>query len=1017
MNSMNSKFIRRTALSVALGMCFASGVHAQSNATGSIFGSAAEPGSTVVILNTETGQTRTVTVGENGRFSVGALPVGSYKVELQRDGQSVATRENVVVRVGGGSEVNFAAGAQTLDAITVTAMGQSSIDVSSTDTRLVFTAEQLEKMPVGRNVNSIALLAPGAVAGDSRYSGVVSFGGASVTENAYYINGYAVTNPLTYLGSTELPYDAIAQAQVLTSGYGVEFGRATGGVVNIVTKRGTNEWKAGGSVIWSPDSARKSETNIRYEKVGTSLDGELYQNRADRKDDQVTYNLYASGPIVKDKLFFYVGGEFRDREVESYVARSGSTSGFTEHSIETPRWIAKIDWNINDNHSVELTAISDVTKETQKSYSYAYTQAQANANANATGEVLDVFQRGKKRNAGYYYEDGGELYIAKYTGYLTDTLTLTAMYGEQEQVHIATPWGYDPSVTYVSGTPYAGANPIRFGNVAQLADPDAFDKTKGGRIDLAWELGDHSLRLGYDRQDATSRTGETTAGPGYRWLYDYGTPNEAIQGAGGAIAPANGQWVERIIYNNGGEFDTEQYAYYLEDQWRVTDNFLLSLGVRNENFINYNGDGVAFLKGKDQWAPRVGFSWDVFGDSSLKVFGNAGRYHLTVPATVAARGASGSTYTIEYFAYDGIDPNTGAPLNAVSISPNGPYSSNSEYGQAPDPKTISANGLKPYFQDELVLGFEKQLSEKFSGGVRYVYRELGSMIDDSCDPRPVRNWGLANGFSPEEAENLWTNNTSGCRFINPGQANSFTVYDDAGNAHIANISKADMLYPEMVRKYHSLDFFLEHPFDGKVYYRIDYTWSHNYGNGEGMTNSDIGQDVAQAAATQAWDHAEQAEGAYGNLPNDRRHQIKAFGYYQVNDEWMVSGTFKAYSGRPKDCNGYYNGVNAHDDYTLDNVLYPGPYYWFCNNEPSPRGSHGNLPWTATIDLGVSYAPNFAGGKLKFGLDVFNVLNRQVVQNRIVYGENGGPGVPYSQAFRAISYNAPRSMRFAIRYDY
>ncbi|MGH8055521.1 MAG: TonB-dependent receptor [Stenotrophomonas sp.] len=1027
------KTLHRATLCVALGLCIATTAYAQSNATGSIFGNAA-PGSTVVIQNSDTGQTRNVVVGSNGRYQAPSLALGNYKVELTKDGKTVSVRDNVSVVLGGASQVSFVASADatTLDAITVTGVNTPAIDVSGTDIRSVFTAEQLSKIPVGRTINAIALLAPGVVAGDSRYSGVASFGGASVTENAYYINGYPVTNPMTGLGASTLPFDAMDQAQVLVSGYGAEFGRATGGVVNMVSKRGGNDWKFGGQVTWNPNPA--SRRNLYLPSVGLPLDGQIYQNLRDYKDESTTYGLYASGPIIKDRLFFYATGELQERDVESYGARAGSTTSYGELDYRLPRWLAKVDWNINDNHSIELTAVSDVTKRTDYLYPYAYTQAVANTNNAASGESLQPMQHGRTRMGGGEYKDGGELYVGKYTGYLTDNLTLTALYGRQKLDHTRAPWGYDPSVTPVRGTPFAGANNLSFGTLTQLPYSDAFDKTDGGRLDLMWVVGDHTLRLGYDELNTKSREGTTTAGAaGYYWNYNYGAPNTALQGGGGFIIPDNGRYVSQVIYNNGGEFEVEQYAYYLEDRWQVSDNVLLSLGLRNENFTNYNGDRIAYLDGKNQWAPRIGVTWDVKGDSSLKVFGNVGRYHLTVPNTVAQRGASGSTFTNEYFSYDGIDPNTGLPLNTTSISPNGPYSSNAEYGQAPNPNAVAAADLKPYFQDELVLGFEKKLSDNLVGGMRYVYRELGSMIDDMCDPRGAIAWGVANGYdnvfdssglkagdadfnaADTEAARLWTNNTSGCRMGNPGQKNTWVLYDDAGNPHRANF---DGGFPKMVRKYHSVNLSIEHPFANGWYYRLDYLWSHNYGNGEGMTNSDIGQDVAQAAQTQSWDHVEQAEGGFGDLPNDRRHQFKAFGWYQLNDEWRFSGTFVAYSGRPKNCNGMYNGVNAQDEFATGHVLYNGPYYWFCNGESAPRGSRGTLPWTTRMDVGVSYSPRFVpGNKLQFNFDVFNVLNRQVIQNVVEYGENGGFGVPYQQAGRVLSYSAPRSMRFSMRYDF
>lgn len=1005
-----SKGVKRTALSVALAACFVGGVQAQSNSSGSIFGSA-EPGTTILIQSAETGVTREISADASGRYRATSLPVGNYTVIQKRDGQNIATRENITVRLGAGSEVSFAAastgeGAQTLDTITVTGMGASPIDVSATDTRIVFTSEQLEKMTVGRSIESIALLTPGVVAADSRYGNTASFSGSAASENAFYINGYAVTNPLTNLGSTTLPFDGISQFQAITGGYGAEFGRATGGVVNIITKRGTNEWKAGGTVIWNPEGLREKQRSIYYPNNGTANDGLSYHNLRERTVNSVTYGAYVGGPIVKDRLFFYASGEFEKRDVDTVLARPGGVAGYQELDYEVPRWLAKFDWNITDNHLLEVTAVSDTTKRSDAQYAYYYA-----AGANPYG--LAPFQKGP-RTGGHYYEDGGELYIGKYTGYITDNLTITALYGEQEQDHISLPSGYDPSVVYVSDS-RPGGN-VSAGSVAQLDFADAYDKTKGGRFDVEWRVSDHTLRLGYDRQDSESNSGEETSGPGYRWQYATMGPdaaNQPIPGAGGAVGPGgNGDYVMRYVYANGGTFKVEQEAYYLEDRWQVTDRWLLTLGIRNESFSNYNGDGIIYIEQKDQWAPRLGVSWDVFGDSTLKFFANAGRYHLALPTSVAKRAASPSLYTIEYFGFSGIDPATGIPQGLRPLG-DGPYSSNNEYGQAPDPRTAAAKGLKSHFQDEFVFGFEKQLGESFNIGARYVYRDLKSAIDDVCDGRAAYAWGRRNGYS-EAASESFKETLDGCLMFNPGEDNTFYLDDGTGNLVAVPLTAQELGFPKLKRVYQGLDIFLEHPFDGSWYYKIDYTFSKNYGNAEGQLNSDIGQ--TDISATQSWDHPEMMEYAGGYLPNDRRHYLKAFGYYQINPEWRVAATFTAASGRPRNCTGYYNGKNANDP-DINEVVYAGPYYFFCNNEPSPRGSQGRLPWTTNLDMGVSYAPNFADNKLQFSLSMFNVLNKQTVQNVVEYGENGGPGQPYHSTGRAVSYSAPRSVRFDVRYDF
>ena len=91
----------------------------------------------------------------------------------------------------------------------------------------------------------------------------------------------------------------------------------------------------------------------------------------------------------------------------------------------------------------------------------------------------------------------------------------------------------------------------------------------------------------------------------------------------------------------------EQHAFYIEDSWHITDNFIAYFGARWDTFENINGQGATYVKIEDQFGPRLGFSWDVFGDSTFKVFGNAGRYALPLTPSVAVRGASASLFTVK----------------------------------------------------------------------------------------------------------------------------------------------------------------------------------------------------------------------------------------------------------------------------------------------------------------------------------------------------------------------------------
>src|SRR6201989_185073 len=222
-STLRNGALRRSTLCTALALCFVSGaVMAQSNASGVVFGRVAQAEGTTVHLQTlDTGLTRDIAVDSEGRYRASSVPVGRYKVTLERGGQTVETRNDVQVALGGGVDVSVAGApstteAQNLEGVQVTGNALPAIDVSSVDSRTVLTSQQLQKLPLARDVTAAALLAPGVVAGDARYGNVASFGGASASENQYYINGYAVTNALTGLGFTSLPFDAIDQQQIYT---------------------------------------------------------------------------------------------------------------------------------------------------------------------------------------------------------------------------------------------------------------------------------------------------------------------------------------------------------------------------------------------------------------------------------------------------------------------------------------------------------------------------------------------------------------------------------------------------------------------------------------------------------------------------------------------------------------------------------------------------------------------------------------------------------------------------------
>ncbi|CAN5248516.1 TonB-dependent receptor [soil metagenome] len=1022
--------------SAGLSVAVVSPAYAQSTAVGSVYGTVpAGAGDQVLIENVGTGARRTVDVSGE-RFQATSVQPGNYRVSLLKGGTTVSS-VTVEVLAGNGSEAKFTAAAASLGSVVVTGRG-SPIDVTATTNSTTFTADQLEALPfASQNFNAIIRLAPNTTSADPRYAGGVSIGGGAPSENAFFIDGFPVTNPLTQLGSMELPFGAIASAQVQTGGFGAEFGRSVGGVFNVTTKSGTNEWHGGVDAYWEPNSLRAKPKSIYYPNTGdplnTSTDGTtyLYKHGNDRTETQ--YGAYLGGPIIENRLFFFVAADHTStnnkfvNQVPTATVALGQ-SGFADSDDSNDRYFAKLDFNITDNHRLSLTALGDNYKNTTDYYGYNYgTRSRA---------PVKTFTEYAKNLDNVTPQVGGDAQILKYVGNLTDNLTLSALAGQSQFQH-SQGYSFSPTSPQISliaanrqpGLNYVSPNPLPV-NTTSIAD-NAKDKTESFRLDLEYKLGDHLLRAGVDDNKLKSiNAGESLAG-GSLFVFSRTTnggltPSNANAGnritllQGGAVgyagvagcAPTCYFYARQRIFTDYTDAKSDQTAQYLEDKWQVTRDVQVTAGVRNESFKNKNGDNETFLKSDNFVSPRLAAAWDTFGDSSMKVFGSAGRYSLQIPTHIAVRGASRSLLTDQYYTYSGINQATGAPTGLVSLGD--VYSVNNEYNQAKDSKTVSARNMDPTYQDEVTLGLEKTLTTNVTVGTTLTARKLKSTIDDFCDARPFDAYA--------ERNNIDTSNYGGfgCATFNPGKSNTFLV-DYSGNAATTGqytkvkLSKDELGVPTPKRTYLAANFFVEHAFADKWYGRLTYTWSQSRGNTEGQTKSDNAQ--TDVAATSTWDTPELMINSYGNLPSDRKHAFKAYGYFQALTEVGFGATVVAESGRPKNCIGFLPEEILGDspDYSTPGT---GGQYFYCNGEAAPRGSAGRLPWNYGLDLNAVYKPTLVRG-LALRLDVFNVFNRQSATVVDDYRDiNGAPTYNIRPTYeRVIAYSAPRAVRLSAQYEF
>jgi hypothetical protein len=627
-----------------------------------------------------------------------------------------------------------------------------------------------------------------------------------------------------------------------------------------------------------------------------------------------------------------------------------------------------------------------------------------------------------------------------YTSYLSDNLTLNAMLGKTRGEYYtqqpAYP-GFDPDLPHIGGLSSQNPAFLPPGSTginnsqgsSQQSDPRHEVRVMSYRLSLDYKLGTHDFQIGIDNINSWDMNdGATMTGPGYAWYYGSGDAGKPLLGTDPNITPyvapppasscypdSNGKvhcyYVEKRIDLSNASVKVVQRAQYVEDNWQVTPNFLLNLGLRNDQFTNYDGSGVPYIRlTKPQWAPRIGFSWDVHGDSTMKVFGNAGRYYLALPLTTATSIAAPVTATNLYGTYTGIDPVTGEPIGFTPMTqnPSTGVSIDNEYGQPKDPRVSTAQDIKAEFSDNFVLGMQQQfnmLGTSWVFGATGTYQKMSRIIDDFDDEQIECAAGRAQGYdwmTPDTCSN-WAQSLV---LINPGVTNHLMMKAPDGSLVPVVLTAADQTFPRgPTRKYYSIDLSLSHEWDGKWFAKFDYVWSQTIGNTEGPVSTYSQQSGSYESLTTAWDFPLRMEYSYGMLPNDRRNQFKVFGAYAINPDWTVGANLYLASGTPRLCRGHYGP---------DQEAGSGTYYW-CGGVPVPPGSTGRLPWTQRLDLSLDYKPKWAHHKLDFNLGIFNVFNSQrPLFINDFYGTTDNPNPDFG------SYNntqVPRYFRFSMSYDF
>jgi outer membrane receptor protein involved in Fe transport len=976
--------MRRFALLLALVLALPA--VARSQTTGTLGGrivdaqGLAVPGVTVTITGAQ--GSKTGTTDAEGRFSIPFLTPGRYDVKAELTGFKTVEQKGLTLALGQTLDVplKLEVGGVTE---TVQVVGATDIvNVNTTTTGANITSDLLERVPVGRDLGSTLYLAPGVSSSSTAGHANPSIAGGSGLDNQYVIDGVNVTNTgYGALGSYSIifgslgnatPYDFMQEVQVKTGGYEAEYGQATGGVVNVITKSGTNDLRGSGFGYWRPDQLESPWTQFQ------STNGSV-QTVATRQYDA---GAEAGAPIVRDRLFFF-GAIDPGKDVRTLHAPDGfplDSLGSVDRVRNTLTYSSKATWQAGSRHRIDVSFFGDPSK---------------GVNGPQRTSSLLVDNTASFSSIAY----GGHNQTVRYNGVLGNAWLLEGTFARALNTLSEVPSVNQWRVTDRTVTPnvVTGGIGLFEGQNRSLSYQWAAKSTN--------ILGAHQIKYGveYDNVDWSqfnNRTGPTFVAPDGR---------TTATGAEISILsdPAFGQ-IYRVTRANFNvqRATTQKYAnFFVQDSWHATDRLTINPGLRYEQ-ETLSGTLVSGFSLKNNWAPRIGATYDFTGDDKTKLYGSYGRFYARIPNDLAARALSADdgTSRADYF-----DANLTKPI------PNGVLAgavTQHFQVQGVSPDTIDPNAKLSYLNEYLV-GVEREILPDTTLGVRYTYKNIGRVLED-----------VAN--APMAAYDLGLPGLDSVEYILTNPSHNTPV--------LASAQFLGASFDDPVHKYQSVEVSLNRRLSKNWLMLSSYRWSRLRGNFEGFYRDDNGQ--SDPGITSLYDFPTNDPsytaigvrqfgyqgdirylGQTGILPLDRPHQVKVFGNYLFPMGLSLGAGLDLSSGAP------LTPLAANPNYTNGGEIPEAPR---GSGLQTIDGLKTRTPFQSLVSLQASYQFKLQGTRNVTVLaDVFNLFDAQTVMMYDQWTQLTGPapnpdfGKPVTQVLGGAppQFQTPRQVRFGVRFNF
>ena len=676
------------------------------------------PGASIKATHTPTGTVYSVSTNGDGRFTIGGMRVGGpYTIEISFVGYNPQKQSEIYLKLGEPYALNIILADNSSTLAEVKVVGQSANSILNSNkngSSTVIGKQQIQTLPtITRSVNDLTRLTPqgggpnGAIGGGNYRSNNFTVDGAN------FNNQFGIGQNIP-AGGSPISIDALEQISVNVTPFDVRQTGFTGGSISAVTRSGTNKFSGNAFYTMRGD-----------DQQGRRI-GDTYRLPTVQPLDEKNYGFSLGGPIVKDKLFFFVNYEKKIttspgtqriaanastpysvdfpnvvpasetflNDVSSYLLNrygyaTGPYQGYSQKS-ENEKMFARLDWNITKNHNFsirynQVESKSPASASTSTSGSpigsvtnYAY------ANVRASGTARDAglpFANSNYYQAANLYSAVAEL-NSSFGSKFTNTLRGTYSHQNDPRTSDSSPF---PLVDILDGSPTGtnnlgrvlttfGYEPFTYGNLRDVKSYTISDE-------LTASLGKHNITLGVQLENSTTKNGFQRFGTGF---YTFRTWNDFINNQ----RPAQ-YTVTYPLTADGSQafpsFKFAQYSAYIQDEFTVSDRLKLTAGLRVEQQRYPDADevrthplvaGLTFAEGRRvdtgvlpensiSYSPRFGFNWDVIGDRSFQVRGGTGIFTGRIPF-VWIVSQSGDAGLIQYTqSYVGND----APLFSPSIAP------------------------------------------------------------------------------------------------------------------------------------------------------------------------------------------------------------------------------------------------------------------------------------------------------------------------------------------------------------